>query len=830
MSQDSSSLNHNSADMDFLRTRCNLILHGRMISDVKQSLSLVKKKVSQTELTLNMRPPDFDTQEMEIWNKKVDALVNHKQTIPFPKFREIRKEIRQENEELLRKIAKEKEDQRLLLLPGRMRYQASLDSVRTSKLEFKTEVADKMKNINFGEPIKGDVIKIIENYKGANCMIQGDKRVLVRKSRIRDTLETPSGLPLWMGVGYYTNTDPSYLKDKSEMRYKLNFLETNHHTSDELRNTRFKHVERNKLYRRMASLPSFMEDAKCARPHSREEFYGENDISPWSRESAKSLLGLHSPLSSRGKPPKTTLGDRSISRDQSGRIHNQFRDIEYGTHNEFDPNADAISAGSRSKRSLGSTKSSGSTIIRRQSPEPPKTYGKSYMMENTLEGKNAMAEQTSYQPWRRDYTMGALQMQTPKSRAASAKKASRNGKIREQFDDGRDLDFVPDDAEVKVKNTAGDDESFDSSESIPQLSHELTKSVLSQNSFHEKLTKDFVNYQNHINRHNGFLKPKQIKKVKPKPEPTEDDMVDKLASTFVYDKFYEDEIDRKQDEHYKKLKGQIATLIEERDLQLEALKSLGMKENEYNNAVSQCMDFNSMKVGPLEKELINFKDADEDRREARRIAIEQEEARVEGVRKELEEREKQAKLDETFTGDVEELRRHTMMTVLQKSLKKQAENTIRDKSNRTFSPPKMTVTATNPPLHANIDKHLSEFYVANDVYLPEKPKCLAYRNFPDSVKEVNLKGLLYDEDEINNDRLYKAAILDAEIAAEVDRSSDITNILQKKKTKTKPSVLSGVDPTGNDGWQLVDTVSNECEPADESADGVDTGDAEWSHV
>lgn len=838
--QDAVRTTHTSSD--FLNTRCNLILHQRMLSDVKQSISQVKKKVHETELTLNMRPPEIDEHEMELWNTKVDALVNHKMSIPFPKFRDIKKEIRQENEELLRKIRKEKEDHRLLLLPGRMRYNASLNSVRTSKQEFKEEVADKMKNINFGEPIKGDIIKVIENYNGANCMLQGTTRTLVRKSRVKDTFVVDSGLPSWMGVGYYINTDPSYLKDKSEKRYIMPFIDHDHKTSAEHREEKLRETEKKKKYRSPTKLQPFMATSVCSRPHSREDFLDQEHLSPWSRQSGKSSIGLTSPLSSRGcSPLRAIVGARSISRDKSAKINNQFRERQYDLNNEFNPNFDDESHRSKnSKNSRQSSKSSVSTIIQRQTPEPPKLTGKSYLHDKTFEGKNAMKEQTTYEPWRRDYTLGALALQSSKPRTSSAKRRD-NGRSRPEFDDGRGDDrFVPDDKETKKRDD--DDSSLASSEvsemSLGDKSHGgSSRSVTSERSFHKEFTKDFVNHQAHINRRDGFMTSKKdrISKTQKLYSGMEyggfmsAPQLDVTTTSVLFDSTVADaDIPVTADN------GNFATITTENiggDEGVSAVSpDLAVRPSSAQEKLLFVPRPSEMLIKAPVVNVYSSTGNSDDKNAAAAVVLSA--AELESGLPTVERARRDAKLsvvklgprgtlsgyfpgrdgaagagagagsgagagavekEEIFTGDIKELfEKGVCLTQTQKSLKKQSDNKIRKPGKEQLPPPKsIVITASDPPLHENINKHLSRWYVENDIYLPEKPKCLEYRNFKNSAKDVNLNGLLLDEQDVN-ERVFKLAMSDENILAEIEKNSDITHLMKKKKKVLylKPSVIT----------------------------------------
>lgn len=52
-------------------------LHEKMLSTMQHSFKKVRKRIHKVELSMHLKPPDTEVQEVATWKKKVDNLLSN---------------------------------------------------------------------------------------------------------------------------------------------------------------------------------------------------------------------------------------------------------------------------------------------------------------------------------------------------------------------------------------------------------------------------------------------------------------------------------------------------------------------------------------------------------------------------------------------------------------------------------------------------------------------------------------------------------------------------------------------------------------------------------
>lgn len=140
-----------------------LEFHERLIHTIGKGISRTKKKLADSELMLNVRPPDNEVANLIEWTAKKNKLFEQKDMLVFP---------------TLLKIKKENDEKNLLnsLTIGRQQTESNVKWNKRMNKELQKQAELLRKSIlnahaNFGTVVEGTEIKKIENYRGNNTYI-----------------------------------------------------------------------------------------------------------------------------------------------------------------------------------------------------------------------------------------------------------------------------------------------------------------------------------------------------------------------------------------------------------------------------------------------------------------------------------------------------------------------------------------------------------------------------------------------------------------------------------------------------------------------------------
>lgn len=140
-----------------------LEFHERLIHTIGKGISRTKKKLADSELMLNVRPPDNEVANLIEWTAKKNKLFEQKDVLVFP---------------TLMKIKKENDEKNLLnsLTIGRQQTESNVKWNKRMNKELQKQAELLRKSIlnahaNFGTVVEGTEIKKIENYRGNNTYI-----------------------------------------------------------------------------------------------------------------------------------------------------------------------------------------------------------------------------------------------------------------------------------------------------------------------------------------------------------------------------------------------------------------------------------------------------------------------------------------------------------------------------------------------------------------------------------------------------------------------------------------------------------------------------------
>jgi len=200
-----------------------LELEAEMLKRVGSSIKRVKKRLMDTDVTFQLKPPEGEKIEIANWEAKVSRLIHFTDTMSFPKLLDFKRQFAKKELELLREEG-ERRDKLERLQHERMRKGMIAES------RLKTLQEGKIYNVRastyFGGEIPGEQLRVIENYSGLNTIYGGphtSTRVLTRKDGRFTKYDQKSDLPPWISAGSYANSDPSMFLERAEGLYKLPF-------------------------------------------------------------------------------------------------------------------------------------------------------------------------------------------------------------------------------------------------------------------------------------------------------------------------------------------------------------------------------------------------------------------------------------------------------------------------------------------------------------------------------------------------------------------------------------------------------------------------------
>lgn len=207
----------------------SLELEAEMLRQVGQSIQRVKKRLVDTDLTFQLRPPETEELELSKWEDKVRKLIDHRDVMAFPKLLDFKRQFKH----------KHSDDQEVRQVLGR-KSRDVLDS-KQRHYQVRDKETTKVYKSSFGGAVVGESLRTIENYSGQNTFYGGvnsSSRVLIRKDGRFTNYDRASDLPPWICEGAYANNDPALFRERPCGVYTLPFQSQGRHvaqTGDKLR-------------------------------------------------------------------------------------------------------------------------------------------------------------------------------------------------------------------------------------------------------------------------------------------------------------------------------------------------------------------------------------------------------------------------------------------------------------------------------------------------------------------------------------------------------------------------------------------------------------------
>lgn len=209
--------------MELVQFDADLLLNERQVASTRKSISRLKKRLHDTQLTLILQPTESDPVEMHVWNIKVNELINRKEKLDFPSMRN----ILQEKEVVAitaKSIAKPTSETTCVLSNDQHRFRQS--SVVQEQMWEKMKRIELRKRLGtdqaFGANAAGEVLRTIENYQGHNGM-NTTSRILVRKHHRPGPFDNVSSVPISIGPGQYEKSEPPLSKPGGDIGYQIAF-------------------------------------------------------------------------------------------------------------------------------------------------------------------------------------------------------------------------------------------------------------------------------------------------------------------------------------------------------------------------------------------------------------------------------------------------------------------------------------------------------------------------------------------------------------------------------------------------------------------------------
>ena len=209
--------------MELVHFDADLLLNERQVACTRKSISQMKKKLHDTQLTLILQPTENDLAEMDIWNAKVNELINRREKLDFPSMQNILSE-NEEGSTAPWPILKPACESSSPLLDGQFCDRQS--SVMQEKIWEKMKRIELRKRLGtdqaFGANTEGEILRTIDNYQGCHSR-NPISRILVRKHHRPGPFDNVSSVPASIGPGQYEKSGPHLCKSGGNIGYQMAF-------------------------------------------------------------------------------------------------------------------------------------------------------------------------------------------------------------------------------------------------------------------------------------------------------------------------------------------------------------------------------------------------------------------------------------------------------------------------------------------------------------------------------------------------------------------------------------------------------------------------------
>lgn len=182
-------------------------MHGVMLERTGASLSKVKQRLHDVNLTYQLKPPEDEQIEMYQWEQKINDLMSQNEKLSFPtvlEMKRIRSKRASENATEMAQDDKIQEERR--------KRKAELAKIANDRLREvrKTKYFGPSKYFGTGHFEEGDLLKTISDYNGQNSYWTGERKLYKRDGRFTKQKHLTE-VPPWIGPQYYGNLDPKFL-------------------------------------------------------------------------------------------------------------------------------------------------------------------------------------------------------------------------------------------------------------------------------------------------------------------------------------------------------------------------------------------------------------------------------------------------------------------------------------------------------------------------------------------------------------------------------------------------------------------------------------------
>lgn len=285
-----------------------LELEAEMLKRVGSSLRRVKKRLVDTDLTFQLKPPETEALELANWEARVSSLVNYTDTMSFPRLLDFKRQFAARQHGIAKEaeaIRDSREKQRLARVRNGQEAEERLKSARMGKNFDVTKAS-----VYFGGAIAGEGIKTIENYSGLNTVYGGphsSTRILIRRDGRFTKLNQTSELPPWISAGGYANSDPPMFHELAEGVYTLPFKSRGRRappSGAKLRNDKISRRENLDSWKNRSAGPHF---ASTPEAYSREWVDSRRDY--YAQPQQQALQDAALLRGSSRETPKIILGD-----------------------------------------------------------------------------------------------------------------------------------------------------------------------------------------------------------------------------------------------------------------------------------------------------------------------------------------------------------------------------------------------------------------------------------------------------------------------------------------------------------------------------------------
>ena len=132
----------------------HLDFEERLLKKVGESINKTKQRIHETELTLNLKPPDDEVEEVQLWKARCEELLNRREVTEFPTFQRVKKEW--DKKALINSIKESR---------NRVQFKMKMNEMLTKQAE---QIRKKVlsKGGRFGSSEMGLPLKTIGNYSG----------------------------------------------------------------------------------------------------------------------------------------------------------------------------------------------------------------------------------------------------------------------------------------------------------------------------------------------------------------------------------------------------------------------------------------------------------------------------------------------------------------------------------------------------------------------------------------------------------------------------------------------------------------------------------------